>query len=457
MSKILVVEDHPGMRQSLCQMLKENGYPVDEVADGEQAIERVRTTIFDLVILDLRLPKRDGISVLEALKKVNAETAVIMITAYGMVETAVQAMKLGASDFIQKPFTIDEMEFKVKRVLEAQRLNWENQRLTWENEALRREVGAQADWDIVGVSEKMRQVLNTVQRVAPTKSTVLIRGESGTGKELIARAIHEHSHRRDKPYVRVSCAALGEGVLESELFGHEKGAFTNAVVQRIGRFELADGGTLFLDEIGDVPLSTQTKLLRVLQEQEFERVGSSRSIQVDVRVIAATHRALEAAIKAGTFREDLFYRLNVIPLYIPPLRERKEDIPPLVEAFLKKYSRETNKQVTKVQPEGMNLLINYSWPGNVRELENVIERCVVLAVTDSIIVEQLPPEIRAATGDAPLKVPEDLPLPQILDNLEKQLIIHALWKANGVKAEAAQLLGIQRTALHYKLQKYGLL
>ena len=423
MSRILIADDHKSTSEGLSIALEAQDHSTHIVFDGESAIEAVKIHFFDLAIVDIRMPKKGGMEVLEAVKSISPETSVMIMTAFGSIELAVEAMQKGAVDVITKPFTLEQIEVKIERALEGRRLSLEN-------EYLRREEELRYNFDeIIGESAKMGVVYRTIQTVAPTNSNVLIFGESGTGKELIARAIHKNSLRKGKPFIKVNCAALAEGVLESELFGHERGAFTNAVRQKPGRFEIANSGTLFLDEIGEVSLTTQVKLLRVLQEREFERVGGTKTIQVDVRLVAATNRDLPALIQSGKFREDLYYRLNVVPIEIPPLRERREDIPTLVAHFLPKYNAETGKKVCEIHPEAMQLLTTYAWPGNVRELENAIERAVVLARGDVVTPENLSLGLELSllpeSTDLRHANPEGLTLTEMVEAFEKQL----LWDA----------------------------
>jgi two-component system NtrC family response regulator len=405
---------------------------------------------FDVVITDLNMPGKNGLEVLRAAKALNSDTEVIIITAYGTMETAVEALRLGARDFIGKPFKVSELENKVQRLLQG-RGNAQRPvpHTSWHPSVQH----------IVGSSAATRNLLKMIAKIAPSNSSVLITGPSGVGKELVARALHEASPRRDKPFVALNCAALAPGVLESELFGHEKGAFTGATERRIGRFERAHTGTLFLDEVGEIDPIIQTKLLRVLQEGEFERVGGTQTIRVNVRIIAATNRDLREAIAKGQFREDFYYRLNVFSLHVPPLRERKDDIPALVDHFLRKFSLELNKPVYEVDDEIMGIFMRYPWPGNVRELENVIERAVVLAETDRITVEELPPELLSrATAEPPpvLPIPESTSLSDYTDRLERELIEGALKRFRWNKTKAAEHLGLKRTTLQYKIKKYGL-
>jgi len=376
--RVLVVDDEPAQLELVAGFLRKHGFEVLEAGDGRSALEQFRKAPFDLILTDQKMPGLSGLALLEAARGITPEVAVIVLTAYGTIETAVAAIKAGATDYLTKPLNLDELLHRINQVSERQRLATENREL---REALRERHRVEG---IIGESGRMQEVLSLVRRVAPTDTTVLIRGESGTGKELIAKAIHYASPRAAGPLVRVNCAALPESLLEAELFGHEKGAFTGAVASRKGRFELADGGSLFLDEIGDLPSHLQVKLLRVLQEREFERLGSSRPIPVNVRLLAATHRDLEAFIRDGRFRDDLYYRVNVVTLTVPPLRERREDIPPLIDHFLEKVSRRDGKAITGLTREAREALLRYDYPGNVRELENLVERAVVLSRDDVI-------------------------------------------------------------------------
>ena len=405
------------------------------------------------------MAEMDGLAVLDAVKQDHPDTDVILITAYGTVEIAVEAMKNGAVDFVSKPFSPDELRLKLAKVLEFRETRQAREKLTDENRYLREEIDGRFNFgEMVGESAQMKGVFSTIQKVAASESSVLIYGESGTGKELVARAIHSNSPRREGPFVKVNCGALPRELVESELFGHEKGAFTGAVRQRKGKFELAEGGTIFLDEIGDLPIETQVNLLRVLQEKAFDRVGGEKTLTADVRVVAATNRPLKDMVSDGDFREDLYYRLEVIPILLSPLRERKEDIPDLVAHFVEKKCKEMNRPINLITPEAIKALSNYGWPGNVRELENVIERTIVLSDGEEIDLNDLPLMVDA---DPERDSHRDLPggeigLNRTLDDLEKQLIKQAMEKCGGVKAKAAQTLGIKTSALYYKLEKYGL-
>src|SRR6187431_339359 len=373
MARILVADDHDALRRGLALSLTTAGHEVDEAGNGNAALERLHEGYFDVVVSDLKMGGSDGLDVLRTTKTLHPTASVILMTAFGSVTTAVEAMKHGAFDYVQKPFEIEEMEVKIEKALELKRLRHEL-------DYLRHEQQENYEFDkIIGASDSLQRVLGVVRKVAKSNSTVLIRGETGTGKELIAGAIHHNSLRAARNFVKVNCAALQENLLESELFGHEKGAFTGADKQRIGRFEQADGGTLFLDEIGDMSQSTQAKILRVLQEHEFERLGGTRTLRVDVRLIAATNRDLPAMVQAGQFREDLYYRLNVVSIEMPPLRERKDDIVPLALTFIRKFAGELKKKIDGLEPDAQKLLMRYNWPGNIRELENTIERAILLA------------------------------------------------------------------------------
>lgn len=455
MSWILIADDHRSTCEGLALALEAKGHSTQIALDGESAIEAAKEHFFDLFIVDIRMPKRNGIEVLEEVKAVSPESIVMMMTAYGTIDVAVEAMQKGAVDFITKPYKLEQIELKVERALQQNQMRMENQ-------YLRAELATQYGLDeIIGKSPQMKAVYSIVQTVSPTNSTALILGESGTGKELIARAIHKHSQRNERAFIKVNCAALAEGVLESELFGHEHGAFTNAIKQKPGRFELADGGTLFLDEIADIPSSTQVKLLRVLQEREFERVGGTKTIRVDVRLIAATNRDLPLLIRKGEFREDLYYRINVVPVEIPPLRERQGDIPMLVAHFVRKYSEETGKKINEIHPDMMKMLSMYSWPGNVRELENAIERAVVLAsgnilTTENISLGMQSLHQRRNDGPAIAQSFNETRMTEMVEAFEKELLWNAYLKARKVKAEAAKLLGIQRSTFRYKFDKYRL-
>ena len=451
--QIIVIEDNDNMRLGLCESLRREGCNVQSFAAGKEALDFFKTNSVPLVITDLRMEGFDGLQVLEKVKALNPKTEVLLISAYGTVEDAVKAMHLGAADFLTKPFSPDELRVRVKKILEKIETDQLLDRLQAEQEYLREEISNEFE-HMVGASHVMREIFTIIERVAGEESAVLIEGESGTGKELAARAIHRKSPRAEGPFVKVNCGALNDNLLESELFGHEKGSFTGAVKQKKGRFELANSGTIFLDEIGDVSPALQVKLLRPLQEKEFERVGGEITLKVDVRVIAATNRDLQVRISEGEFREDLYYRLSVIPIRMPALRERTEDIPLLVHHFLDAINR-LRGITKKISNGGIRLLQEYSWPGNIRELENLIERLHVIS-SESEIDETL--VARYLIGvDHGISNFMNIPLNDAIYAFEKKLITHALKKADGVKNRAAKLLGIQTSDLYYKLEKFGLL
>jgi DNA-binding NtrC family response regulator len=448
MPNILIIEDEAKMRRLLELNLGEDGFTTLSAGDAETGLKLLRETTVDLVVTDLKLPGMNGLEFLQAIKRHNAALPVIVMTAFGTVETAVEAMKAGASDYVLKPFSLNEMRMVIRKELDVRDLREENRSL---REALGKRY---AHPNIVARSPKMQEVLATVERVAPTNSTVLLGGESGVGKDLIARAIHEKSRRAAGPFIKINSTAIPENLLESELFGFEKGAFTGANASKPGKFELADKGTLFLDEIGDVPPATQVKLLRVLQEREFERLGGTRTVKVDVRLIAATNRDLREALEQGTFREDLYYRLNVVPIDIAPLRQRKEDIPDLVNLFILRFAGDSGKPVKSVTPEAMQILVNYHWPGNVRELQNIIERACALA--KGIVLEAADIHLDLRPAKIVNGANNFLPEGMTLEHWEDEMIREALRRANGNKSQAARLLGLSRNALRYRLSKIGI-
>jgi two-component system response regulator HydG len=455
MASILVVEDNDTLREGISEVVERMGHEALTAPGGRKGLQLFDEHGPELVITDLKMDDVDGMEVLRSIEEHEDDALVMIVTAFGSIETAVDAMKAGAFDFIPKPFPPDLLETKVEKALNVLESRRENERLEQENDMLRRDLDEGESVEIVGESEAIQTIFDRVEKVAPTDSTVYIHGESGTGKELIAKAIHENSVRSDGPFVKVNCSALAESLLESELFGHEKGAFTGAHEQRLGRFELADGGTIFLDEIGDVSPNIQLKLLRVLQEREIQRVGGEETISVDVRVITATNKDLEEEVDSGRFREDLFYRLHVVPIEVPPLRERREDIPLLVDHFVERLASRTRSDVEGVAPDALEVLKAYKWPGNVRELENSIEHALVFAEGDEIRIDDLPPSVTGRDRDDVLELPDgDRSLPDILEDLEKQLIVRAFRKADGVKTETAERLGIKTSALYYKLDKY---
>ena len=448
MPAILIVEDEAKMRRLLELDLGEEGFTTLSAGDAETGLKLLRENTVDLVVTDLKLPGMNGLDFLQAVKHQNAALPVIVMTAFGTVETAVEAMKAGASDYVLKPFSLAEMRMVIHKELDVHKLREENRSL---REALGKRY---AHPNVVARSPKMQEVLATLERVAPTNSTVLLGGESGVGKDLIARAIHEKSRRARGPFIKINSSAIPENLLESELFGYEKGAFTGANASKPGKFELADKGTLFLDEIGDVPPAIQVKLLRVLQEREFERLGGTRTIKVDVRLIAATNRDLRAALEEGTFREDLYYRLNVVPIDIAPLRDRKEDIPDLAGLFMERFCGGSGTPVKGIAPETVRILVNYHWPGNVRELQNIIERACALAKGD--VIE--PADIHLDTRPVRAGTSENHFLPEgmTLERWEDEMIHEALRRASGNKSQAARLLGLSRNALRYRLSKIGI-
>jgi DNA-binding NtrC family response regulator len=448
MPVILIVEDEAKMRRLLELNLGDDGFATFSAEDAETGLKLLRENPIDLILTDLKLPGMNGLEFLQTIKRQNAALPVVVMTAFGSVETAVEAMKAGASDYVLKPFSLTEMRMVIRKELDVRNLREENRSL---REALGKRY---AHPNVVARSPKMQEVLATVERVAPTNSTVLLGGESGVGKDLIARAIHEKSRRASGPFLKINSTAIPENLLESELFGFEKGAFTGAVASKPGKFELADKGTLFLDEIGDVPPVTQVKLLRVLQEREFERLGGTRTVKVDVRLIAATNKDLREALEQGTFREDLYYRLNVVPIDIAPLRERREDIPDLVNLFISRFTGESGKPVEGITPEAMRILVNYHWPGNVRELQNIIERACALAKENVLEPSDIHLDIRpakAANGPSGF-----LPDGMTLEQWEDEMVQEALRRANGNKSQAARLLGLSRNALRYRLSKIGI-
>jgi DNA-binding NtrC family response regulator len=451
MPTILIVEDEARMRRLLELNLGEGGFQTLSASDAETAVVLLAKEHVDLILTDLKLPGMSGLELLQAARRSHAALPVIVMTAYGSIETAVGAMKAGAADYVLKPFSLAEIRMVVEKELAARRLREENREL-------REALGERYDYpNVAARSARMQEVLAVVERVAPTPSTILLGGESGVGKDLIARLIHQRSSRASGPFIKINSTAIPENLLESELFGYEKGAFTGAATSKPGKFELADKGTLFLDEIGDVPAPTQVKLLRVLQEREFERLGGTRTVKVDVRLIAATNRDLRAALEQGTFREDLYYRLNVVPIDIPPLREHKEDIPDIVRLFLARHSAASPLRhfaVTGISPEALRKLSGFHWPGNVRELENIIERACALASGPMIEAADIHLDSRAASHAAstqPL-----LPEGKTLDQWEDEIIREAYRRANGNKSQAARLLGLSRNALRYRLEKIGI-
>ena len=472
MHRILVIDDDPTVRDVLEMFFTDKGFAVSAVDEGEKGIELLTQEKFDVYFVDLVMPGIGGLDVLKRVSELNITTPSIVITGFAEVKTAVEAMRLGAFDYITKPFILDELLITVSRALNLTKLRQENVML---KKQLKQKYNFHG---LIGVSLPMQKVYSMIEKIADTESTVLITGESGTGKEVVAKTIHYNSSRSQNPFIPLNCAAIPKDLLESELFGHEKGAFTGAVNTRIGRFELANGGTLFLDEIGELHPSLQVKLLRVLQEREFERVGGTKTVKVDVRILAATNMDLEKATHEGNFREDLFYRLNVIPVHLPPLRKRKEDIPILVDHFMHIFCKKKKKDIIKVPPMTMEYFLTYRWPGNVRELENLIERIVILNDTGTVMIDELPERFHAekcekfypVDGQYPTQAQESVPerssgmvlpaegldLNDVLNELEKGLILQALERSAGVKKKAAELLGLNRTTLLEKLKKKGI-
>ena len=449
----MIADDDLTSRENLSELLQEEGYEVKAVADGNQAVEASLAESFELLITDLQMPGMNGLELIKLIKKINPFCVPIVVTGYGTIHSAVEAMKLGAFDYITKPLRNDLVKLSTARALAYLRLQEENS-------VLKEQIKEKYDFsNLIGYSECMRTIFDKITKVSASDSTVIIYGESGTGKELVAKAIHFNSDRKDRTLVAVNCGAIPEELLEAELFGHEKGAFTGAIRNRVGRFELAEGGTIFLDEVGDMSPTLQVKVLRVIQERQFERIGGVKTINADVRIITATNQNLEKAVAEKRFREDLFYRINVIPLYLPPLRERGVDIPILVNHFLTKYNHLKKKEVKKIVPEAMNLLQRYSWPGNVRELQNLIEMLVVMKENGTIEVSDLPGKMRGAIEqqrtdnvNAPL-IDDTVNFNKMVENFEKGLILQALEKSGGVKNKAARMLNLNRTTLVEKLKR----
>ena len=453
--KILVVDDEKSMCDFLEIMLNKEGYEVTSTTSGEKALELLDNNLYSMVLTDVKMPGVDGFEVLRKTKEVSPDTVVIMITAYGSPEGAVTAIKEGAYDYITKPFRVEEVKLTIKKSLERSTLIKENIRLRQAVE------DRYKFWNLIGKSPKMQRVYELVEKVSQTKANVLITGESGTGKELVAKAVHFNSARKDRSFVTLNCGAIPENLLESELFGHMKGSFTGAIANKRGLLEMAEGGTIFMDEIGELPLPLQVKLLRVIQEREFKRVGGIEDIKVDVRIISASNQDLQQKVAHSSFREDLFYRLNVIQIKIPPLRERKEDIPLLVNHFVRKYSAETGKEIEGVSPEALELLLGYNFAGNVRELENMIERSITLETTPMIAdrhIRSYLNERMVSKGIPPtLEIPEEgMDLNKVVEDLEKAFILKALEHTDGVKKKAAEILGMNFRAMRYKLAKYEL-
>ncbi|HHT9146267.1 MAG TPA: sigma-54-dependent transcriptional regulator [Candidatus Wunengus sp. YC61] len=454
-NKILIVDDEKLMRVSLEDKLTKEGYAVTSLSNAVEGVKMLQSTNFDAVLTDLRLPKMDGMDFLREIKKASPETVVIIMTAYGSIENAVTAMKEGAYDYVTKPFSLEELTIKLQKALK-------HKDTIAENIMLKQRVLSQYGYDnMIGRGEGMKRVFEIISTVSNRDTTILIQGESGTGKELTAGAIHYNSNRRDGSFIKVSCAALNKEILESELFGHEKGSFTGAIKTRRGRFELADGGTIFLDDVDDIPLEMQVKLLRVLQEREFERVGGEETIPVNVRVICATKKDLKKLVQESGFREDLYYRLHVVTIHLPPLRERKEDISLLVTYFIKKYATHQRISVNSISPETLNLLLSYNWPGNIRELENVIEHAVTFCTSDVIIPKNLPRNLtegETPSGIFPIELStiDSIDLQETLSEAERKLLFWAYQKTNGNQVRMSEILRIPRTTLQNKLVKYNI-
>ncbi|HTN52039.1 MAG TPA: sigma-54 dependent transcriptional regulator [Anaeromyxobacter sp.] len=458
MARILVADDHDALREGMTLALTRLGHEVLAVKGGAEAIAAYRKRPADVVVTDLRMIPVDGIEVVRRLRGEDPDATVLVVSAHGTIAAAVEAMRAGAIDFLEKPFSPEVLRARVEKAIEIARERRGATAARARADAFEEDLVREHDpHALVGSSEPMRRVLEQLRKVAPTDATVLVLGESGTGKELVARALHGGSGRRERPFVSVSCAAIPEGLLESELFGHEKGSFTGAVRRKLGRFELAHEGTLFLDEVGEIPPAIQVKLLRVLQERRFERVGGEETVAVDVRVVSATNRDLARMVAEGRFREDLYYRLNVVPIALPPLRDRPGDVEELARSFLRRAAPRIGRKVSAFSPAALELLRRHRWPGNVRELENVVEQALVFAEGEEVRAEDLPEGVRRGPPPPALPVPAgDRSLTEILEGLEEQLILTAYEKAKGVKAETARLLGIKPSALYYKLEKYGI-
>ncbi len=454
--KILVVDDEESIREFLEIMLKKEGYEISLAEDGQKAKDLLTKKSFDMIISDLQMPNVTGIELLKHVKESYPDTVFMMITAFGTTETAVDAMKMGAYDYLTKPFKIDEVKLNIQNALRSKNLEVENRSLKKE---LNREYSFQ---NVIGNSQAMHQVFDLIKRVSVASTNVLITGESGTGKEVVAKAIHYNGPLKDKPFITVNCGAIPENLMESEMFGHKKGSFTGAVVDKSGLFEVADGGTLFLDEVGELPLTIQVKLLRAIQERIIRRVGGTEDLKVDVRIIAATNRNLEEMVPKGGFRQDLYYRLNVINIKTPPLRDRKEDIPVLAAHFLKKYNERLNKNIGAISVEAMEIIQKYDYPGNVRELENLIERTVALEGGATILPESLPPMVNTTSGrklasSSEIEIgPEGVDLDKIMGQIEKELLVKAIHAAGGVKKKASKLLHITFRSMRYRIEKYNL-
>jgi two-component system response regulator HydG len=446
--KILVVDDEASHRTMLNAVLSSEGYEIFEADDGKTAIQAVEREFYDLILMDVRMTELDGIEALQEIKQISPAIPIIIMTAYGSVKTAVDALKSGAYDYLTKPLDIEELKILIHKALD-------HHRLKEENIVLKERLADRFDFSrIIGKSKPMKALFETLSLIAPSDSTVLLYGESGTGKEIVANALHQNSQRSKRPFIKISCAALPETLLESELFGHERGAFTGAISRKEGRFQLANGGTIFLDEVSEMSPTTQVKLLRVLQEREFEPLGSTRTISVDIRVIAATNKTLEEEVKEGNFREDLFYRLNVVPIEVPPLRRRKEDISLLANHFLNLYREKSQTSIKGFLPKAMDLMMRYDWPGNIRELENAIERAVLLCRGEHISPEDLPHPVQGAEADDLPRVA--VPPGMTLKEVEREVIVQTLEETEGNRTQTARILGISRKTLQNKLKEYGI-
>jgi two-component system response regulator PilR (NtrC family) len=454
--RILVVDDEESIREFLEIMLKKEGFEITLAEDGAMAKDVLAKKTFDMIISDLQMPNMNGIELLKHVKETSPDTVFMMITAFGTTETAVEAMKMGAYDYITKPFKIDEVRLNINNALRSKNLEVENRSLKKE---LVKEYSFQ---NIIGNSQAMHLIYDLIKRVSQAPTNILVTGESGTGKEVVAKAIHYNGPLKDRPFVTINCGAIPENLMESEMFGHKKGSFTGAVSDKVGLFEVADGGTLFLDEVGELPITIQVKLLRAIQERMIRRVGATDDHKIEVRIIAATNRNLEEMVQKGTFRQDLYYRLNVINIKTPPLRERKDDIPILAQFFLKKYNEKLNKNITSISTDAMEILKKYDYPGNVRELENMLERTVALEGGATVLPESLPPLVSTPSGrkmasSHEIEVTDDgVDLDKVMGQIEKELLIKAIHTANGVKKKAAKLLGITFRSMRYRVEKYNL-
>ena len=457
MASFLIVDDNKTSADTLCALVNRRGHVTHVAYDGLAALSVMESQSIDVLVTDLKMPKMDGMELLRAVRERWPEVVIIVVTAHGSVEAAVEAMKNGAFDFVTKPLDNDEFQVKLQKAVAQREMAMKMEFLSARVDSFEAEDAYRHGMgEIIGSSPPMQEVFETIEKVGPTDSTVLIFGESGTGKELVARAIHLKSRRTKKPFISVHCAAYAAGVLESELFGHERGSFTGAVARKIGRFELADNGTFFLDEISEIPMSIQTKLLRVIQEKEIERVGGTATLKVDIRIISATNKNLQQAIKMGGFREDLFYRLNIFTIDLPPLRDRKEDLPLLIESFIIREARRLGHDVEGPTASALDALMDYDWPGNVRELKNVIERAAVLAGKEPIDISHLPPMLSISKTSYVTLSDDNINFDREMENFEKHLILNAYEKSGKVKAQGAKLLGIDRNRFRYKLEKYGI-